>query len=253
MEFSSNRMQLIERYYNHDLNDEELAFFNQQLIKDSKFAEEVKQLKFIFKGIDKARSFKIKQELVEIERDIQESKLVAGSVRTFVKKYSSATMLSMVVVVIVFLTTRINFDVNNELLYAEYFKPYPNIIAATTRSVELQNTAVYKAMSQYDSAQYGKAVSQFEVLLEETELENEILFYKSNALLSDGLYEEAKIELIQMDEFGSFKNQRKWYLALTLVQLGELEEAKVLLDEIKQDGNSYAFDANELLGKLFSK
>ena len=251
MEFSSNRMQLIERYYNQDLNYEELAFFNQQLIKDSKFAEEVNQLKFVFEGIDRARSYKLKQEFIEIENQV--SKVETASILSFFKKHSYATVLSSVVVAFLLITTVINFDVDNELLYAEYFKPYPNIIAPTTRSVELQNTAVYKAMIQYDSAQYGKAVSQFEVLLEGTELENEIAFYKSIALLSDGLYEEAKIELIQMDEFGSFKNQRKWYLALTFVQLGELEEAKVLLEEIEHDGTSYSFDAKELSEKLFSK
>lgn len=253
MEFSSNRMHLIERYYNDRLTDEELAFFNQQLIKDSKFAEEVRQLKFIFKGIDKARSQKIKHELLEIERDIQGSKLVSDSKRAFFQKHSDTAVLSLVLVAFVFLASLIDFDINNELLYAEYFRPYPNVIAPTTRSVEQQNTAIYKAMSQYDSAQYSNAVSQFEVLLEETELKNEILFYKSIALMSDGLHEEAKIQFMQMDESGSFNSQRKWYLALTLVQLNELKDAKVLLNEIEHSFTSYSFDAKELSEKLFSE
>ena len=42
MKFSANKMELIEKYYNETLTEEELVFFNEQLAKDSKFAEEVK-------------------------------------------------------------------------------------------------------------------------------------------------------------------------------------------------------------------
>ena len=101
---------------------------------------------------------------------------------------------------------------------------------------------------------FSAAVLAFDVLLKETTaMENEIQFYKAVALMSDGLHEEAKSLFMQMDELGSFKNQRKWYLALTLLQLNELDETEVLLKEIKQSCTSYSLNARDLLEKFFSK
>lgn len=253
MAFSAKKIELIEKYYNEKLSSEELAFFNQQLVKDSLFAEEVKQYEFIFKGIDRARSNQLKREFEEIESSIKSSNFKLGSLKSIVKKYSTAALVSVVLIVGVYITSISNFDIKNQLLYVEYFKPYPNVLAPTMRSVSHENTAIYTAMKKYDSMHYNQAISAFDVLLKDTDHKNEIQFYKAVSLMSEGLHEEAKKLLKEMDASGSFKNQRKWYLALTLLQLNELEETEVLLKEIDRSYNSFSNAAGELLEAFFSK
>jgi hypothetical protein len=254
MKFSANKMELIEKYYNETLTEEELVFFNEQLAKDSKFSEEVKQLKFIFKGLDRARSNQLKEEFEEIERSIKKSIPKPRSFQALLNKYSVTALVSLILVAGFCVTTILNSSIEHQLLYVDHFRPYPNVIAPTTRSANPQNSAIYSAMSQYDSMHFSAAVLAFDVLLKETTaMENEIQFYKAVALMSDGLHEEAKSLFMQMDESGSFKNQRKWYLALTLLQLNELDEAEVLLKEIKQSCTSYSLNARDLLEKFFSK
>ena len=253
MGFSAKKIELIEKYYNEKLSQEELTFFNEQLVKDSVFAEEVKQFRFIFKGIDRARSNQLKREFEEVESRIKASTPKPGSLKAIVQKYSTAALIATVLLIGVYITSISNVDIKNQLLYVEYFKPYPNVLAPTTRSVSQENTAIYPAMSKYDSMYYKEAILAFDILLKNTDHKNEIQFYKAVSLMSEGFHKEAKTLLKQMDASGRFKNQRKWYLALTLLQLNELEETEVLLKEIDQSYNSFSIDAGELLEAFFSK
>jgi len=256
MKFSANKIQLIEKYYNKSLTNDELEFFNEQLAKDASFAEEVKQFKFIFKGIDSVRSKKLKRDFEEIEKEILASANKTSPIKSFLRKYSTATLaFTMVLVVGVSLLTSINTENSNKnnILYAKYFKPYPNVIAPLTRSAIQQNTAIYIAMNQYDSKLYSDAVLKFDQLLKQPKLNNEILLYKAVSLMSEGFHEQAKEQLEAMDQFGSFKNQRKWYLALSLLQLKDLDKMEVLLKEIVKDTSSYSIYAKELLEEFFSE
>mgnify|MGYP001357851536 CR=1 FL=1 len=256
MKFSASKIELIEKYYNESLTSEELEFFNEQLLKDVIFSEEVKQFKFIFKGIDRERSIQLKRDFEKMEREILPSTINRSSIRSIFRQYSSAAAaFTLVLVVGISLLTSVNTENSNEnkVLYAKYFKPYPNVIAPLTRSATQKNTAIYLAMIQYDSKQYNDAILEFDQLLKQPKLKNEILFYKAVSLMSEGFHEEAKVQLEKMDEFGNFKHQRKWYLALTLLQLKELDKTEVILKEIVKDYSSFSIFATELLEEFFSQ
>lgn len=142
------------------------------------------------------------------------------------------------------------------MLYSQYFEVYPNVITPATRAInQNQNRdGVYDAMYQYDSMYYIEAISAFNSLLKYSDLQNEILFYKGMALMSNGNYQSAKIQFQLMDpDYGSFINQRKWYLALVSLQLNELEYTEQLLNEIITDESSFSTNAKKLLNELSAK
>ena len=249
MVFSAKKIELIERYYNEDLSPEESEFFMEQMLKDSDFAEEVKQFNFVFSGIDKARANELKNQFISYEQQHLVETKKSKSVNFSRFKISLVATFSIFIIssAYLFLCT----SPSQDLLYADYFKPYPNVIAPVTRSLNQESGDVFLAMNKYDTKNYTAAISAFDELLIHTRLQNEILFYKAVALMAKGSHLEAKTQLELMNENGEFKNQRKWYLALVSLQLDELQEMQTLLNDIVSDQSSYSVYATQLLNEFF--
>ena len=252
MVFSAKKIELIERYYNENLSPEELDFFNEQLVKDSAFSEEVKQFNFVFKGIDTVRSQELKRQFISYEQK-HLAKNKKFKVMNFTRsKVSIAAVFSIVLITGSSLLFFSNSASPSEVLYTQYFEAYPNVIAPITRTLNQDLGAESFAMNAYDSMNYNEAIAAFDELLLHTDLQNEIRFYKAVALMSKGSHKEAKVQLELMNENGAFKNQRKWYLALALLQLEEFKETEILLNEIVKDQSSYSVYASEMLNEFFS-
>ncbi len=252
MVFSAKKIELIERYYNEDLSPEELDFFMEQMVKDSNFAEEVKQFSFVFEGIDELRSLEMKNKFNIYERQYLADSKRSRFVKFTRKSASMAAAFSILLMSTAYLFVFTNPSVNTAEVYAQYFEAYPNVIAPVTRSLNQDLGAVFLAMNKYDSNNYTDAITAFDDLLDHNPLQNEILFYKAVSLMSTGKHKEAKVQLELMDEYGQFKNQRKWYLALASLQLEEFAETQELLTSIVQDQSSYSVYAQELLSEFFS-
>jgi len=252
MVFSAKKIELIERYYNENLSPEELDFFNEQLVKDSVFAEEVKQFDFVFKGIDAVRSQELKQQFIAYEQKYLAKNKKSRFMQFATSQFSVAAVCSVFLLIGSTLFLFTNSNSNSEVLYSQYFEPYPNVIAPTTRTLNQDLSDVYIAMSEYDAMNYSKAIVAFDELLDHSGLKNEILFYKAVSLMSSGNHKAAKAQLELMTEYGEFKNQRKWYLALASLQLEEFKETEHLLNEIVGDQSSYSVFAKEMLEEFFS-
>tara|TARA_B110000977_G_scaffold120255_1_gene154845 strand:+ start:4046 stop:4309 length:264 start_codon:yes stop_codon:yes gene_type:complete len=63
----SGEMDFIERYFNEELSQEELDFFNEQLIKDPDFALKVEQFAVVFKALSIARTEKLRSQFLVYE------------------------------------------------------------------------------------------------------------------------------------------------------------------------------------------
>lgn len=252
MVFSAKKIELIERYYNENLTPEELEFFNEQLVKGADFAEEVKQFDFVFKGIDAVRAQELKQQFIAYEQKYLAKNNKSRFMQFARNQFSVAAVCSVFLLIGSTLFLFSNTDSNSEVLYSQYFEPYPNVIAPTTRALNHEVSSIYLAMNEYDAMNYSKAIVAFDVLLAHSGLKNEILFYKAVSLMSNGDHKAAKTQLELMYAHGEFKNQRKWYLALASLQLEEFKETEVLLNEIVGDKSSYAVYAEELLEEFFS-
>ena len=247
-----SKMNFIERYFNDDLSKEELEFFNEQLIKDTDFAKEVRQFDVIFKVLNKARSEKLRSQFLSYETQYN-SKNNTSQLIQFKRKVATFAALSFVLLAAAYFCFFSNTPNNHQLLYAQYFEVYPNVIAPVTRSTNQNLDEVYQAMSQYDSMHYKEAINAFNGILQYSELQNDLLFYKGLALMSNDDFVSAKVQFELMNsESGSFINQRKWYLALVFLQLDEFKQTERLLKEIIRDKSSFSATADRLLHELSS-
>jgi hypothetical protein len=254
--FDSEKMDFIERYFDEELSEEELRLFEQELECDSKFRDEVKQYEQVIGGLKDARFRKMKSEFRSFEDQIHSRK----SEHTFFTKrmlsYCMALALLIGFVVFAVNYTISNPEIESKLIFEEYFRPYPNVIEPIKRSgsVEDFDLELVEVMELYESKQYDEAILGFDKLvLRSKELKNEMLFYKGVALLAKGDASGAANHFDLMDVSSRFANQRKWYLSLALVQIGEINEAKDSLNQIILDQSYFMVHAEEILNILSPK
>jgi tetratricopeptide (TPR) repeat protein len=250
MIYNTKKIKLIERYFNEELSKEELEFFEEEMIRDEKFKEDVQQFEFVFGGLKEARARKLKATFNQYEDEIQHGKIKQNKRRSLIM-YSAGSVLVLFFIAFIFNFNSTDSNIQTEAIFTEYFKPYPNVLAPITRSSDVSsNTELGNAMSFYDSMQYDEAIIGFNDLITRSSLKNEMLFYKGIALLAKGEPSEARYHFELMEENSSFDNQRKWYLALTYIQLEEIDDSVELLREIIKDKSYFTVYAEELLVSL---
>lgn len=254
MVYSSKKMELIEKYFNEELSDVELEFFKEELSRDKKFAEEVKQYEYVFGGLKEARVRKLKDKFKTFEHEIQIEEAQQKSNKNVNRLgVGLVSIISIILVSFSYYYFKSSVGVKSEQIFAEYFTPYPNVVAPITRSADGVKRDVFIAMNYYDSMRYDEAIVEFDRLIEREEYKNEMLFYKAVALLAKGHSPEALMSFKLIEQTSEFENQKKWYLALTYLDLGDLNQAKLVLDEIITDKSYFMIEAEELLNTYFPK
>ena len=253
MKYSSQKMNLIERYFNEDLSKDELEFFEQEMVRDEKFKTEVTQYEYVFGGLKEARARKLKGDFQKLEDQIHIRKPKYNFTIRGVIRYGAVASLAVILTVAAFNFSNVQPNIETEQVFSEYFRPYPNVIAPLTRSTEISDSDLKNVMRSYDAKDYDSAIAGFDKLMTNAELKNELLFYKGVALLAKGNPSEARDHFEMMDPTNNFSNQRKWYLSLALVQLDEISDAKELLNEIIDDKSYFIIYAKDLLEILSPK
>ena len=137
--------------------------------------------------------------------------------------------------------------------FQNYFDPYPNVIAPTTRGQDSPDSILQKAFSKYDSADYQGASVLFEEVLKQDPSDS-VQFYWAMSLLNAEQNQEAQLVLKELvEEFpqNDFKAETLWYYGLVLLKNEETEEAKDAFRRVLDyPGTFKKKEAQELLAQL---
>jgi len=142
----------------------------------------------------------------------------------------------------------LNRPVSSSDLYEDYFESYPNVVNPLVRgnTTDPKNTA----FEAYENGRYQKAYDMFSDLFE-TEDQVYYQFYMANALLELGQAEEA---IVLLNEFSTSQDtltdRAGWYLAMAYLQLDDKERAIIELQKIVDEGAYNASEAEQLLAEL---
>lgn len=228
---------LLHKYFEQQLSEEEKVLFASLLQNDAAFAKEVEYQKNVKKAIILNEREAIKQKLKSYEAK---------------PKFRTAYWLSAAVVIL-FLGGLTWFQLqpsSPEKLYQEYYQSYPNVVAPTVRGDSERNIKS-DAFYEYDSRNYEKSLTLFSKIYADEGVDY-ALFYKAMSLLELKRYSEA---IASFDEFKTTDNNAfspfvKWYKALSYLKLNEKEKAILLLHELAEEENPQQFKAKELLDAL---
>jgi TolA-binding protein len=234
---------LIERYFDNALSAEETEALRVRVKNDREFQKLFDRETLLVKAIKYEGAARDLAFLKGVEQSI-------GGKETTVKKntwyyYAAAASVAILALAVLIPSGK----VTPETLYAEYFQPHPNNFDVTLRG-ESENDLRNRAFQAYEQGNYQAAASLFTELLK-TDQDAGALMLLGNSHLMLGKTELAKQNFSDIiNNFDDLDTAGKWYLSLSHLRDGEIDEARTLLKEVGSARSPYADRARELLTEL---
>lgn len=251
MEEKEIDLELLERFIEGQLSNEENAAIEERLVNDPEFNALKEDFESMRDGVFAVGQKSLMTKISGWEEDLDNP--LAGNERVAGRQISLNTYLKWAAVLIVgavgFLVWYSGNGQRNKRVYNEYFTVYGNLIVPNVRG-EDELTAEEEAFVAYDNGDYERAAGLF-TKLPDYKAKEHLTFYKGLAHMANKEFEQAVLDLKELKgKSGDFRTQATWYLALCYLRLGDREEASKLLNELIQENSSYKDRALEVLNKM---
>ncbi len=254
-----NDIQLIEKFLQGKMSDEEREKFENRLNQDQSLKTMMTDMNLLVEGIkmsaaqttkeEKTERLKFFTEINDIEKHAFKS---SAPVAKVVPMYQRPWMLSAAASVILlvsftFYLIREQTPVNQKL-YTAYFEPFDSPGSGLTRgnSVVTLKTEAYEA---YDNGNYKLAALLFEQIIYKKDDAIAQICLGNSYLAQNDLDKAEKIFTEMLNKHSELFTQAKWYLALTYLKENKMERVKAILWEIS-NSSTYGEKAQKLLKEL---
>ena len=174
-------------------------------------------------------------------------KRLAGKQRNWKMYYRVAAVLFIAVSVLFYLFSQ---KPQHEILFAKYFTPYPNTIPITRG--ESAEITLKRGLAEYEFENYDQAVMMLEDVIKSEPANAAAHFYLGISLFCLNRSDQAIRNfqaLLQMDN-NEFSGQAQWYLGLAHLRKGELDQAKLILQNLQSEQPHNEQQVKELLNSI---
>jgi TolA-binding protein len=237
---------LVERYFDAELNSEELMHFNSKVEQDETFKALFEREKIIIGAIRNQGLIDNLQYLKSIEEKIQGNQAHPSRLGNRTWWYYAAAAVVALLVAVTFL---LNPQQSSDELFANYFAPYPNVFEPAVRGTGLKNDRT-EAFQAYEQKDYQAAAAGFETLLSKKKEPGMMLLLGNSNLMLGNTAEAQQNFITLINEYDELDLQAKWFLSLSYLKSGDKESARKILRELGETEVSYASKAKELLEKV---
>lgn len=235
-----NKADLIIKYFENTLNDEEQKTFNHYLNSNNQFRKEVEFQQQLQHTIYKSEQKELKQFLQKVEQKNKKKSLFKITLST-----AASIMIIAFGLISYFQPTPL------EKIYQEHFQIYPNIIEPNVRNQDKNPDHTSIAFTLYDQNNFQAAEQLF---FEAYSLDSNsaYLFYYTMSLLGQGKAEAALpiLENNYFEQHPALKEAAEWYLALIYLQTNQKEMAQKKLNTLIQNQHYKAKEAENILSKM---
>jgi hypothetical protein len=249
---------LIEKYFDGELQGGELEDFDTRMISDPEFAKEVKLHRelndFLSRKVDyiqkREQLDKIYEEVILKKRELSPQNLRFSINYSFIWQYKVAIGISFLIAIAILLFFILR-PPKNERLYAQYFKPFE--VYSVTRSASDQIPDKFDiALDEYNSGNFQKAFILFGKISVEDTANMSALFYEGISAMALSKFEKASFlfEKIIVDNTSLYTESAEWYLALCYLQNPDLKNPRELLTKIANSKSYYRKEASAILSDL---
>ena len=230
---------LIDKYLRSQLDAKEEKLFSKKQ-EGADFQKELNLRKNSLSIFKKNGREELKKRLQYLEKNIQTEQPIEQTSSAKVRPINRMVWLAVAATLLLLmgLFWWNTSTTNSTELFAQHFKPYPNIIAPIVKSQTPSTTKYELAFQKYEQGKYQDAI----VLLEKVNTE-EGRFYLAISHLAN---ENEKQAITLLDDLvkepsNRFYEASQWYLALAYLKTDEVDKAADILDLIKEkpDHNFY--------------
>lgn len=234
MNFSSTtkrqeNLDLILAYFNNELDADELAEFKKRLKQNANFRKLVeKQRKKMENNYKQPGN---KEELENLNHPK----------KTFLERLQlSNGKIALIVSILILLgvsTWAIFGRASTDRIFSAYFTADPGL---PTNLGNYANSDFYLGMVNYKRAEYAEAISIWEPLYAANPTNDTLTYYLGVASLANGKYRHARryLQTANNDSTTVFKEEIKYYLALSFLKKDDLKTAKSLLKDSESKQNT---------------
>ncbi len=219
----------IEAYLNGSLSTDKLQVFEQRLQSENNLFAKVEKVKLSLLTVEEAG---LRADLETFHARLKTKPVV--SITTH-KKNNLTKWLAIAAVFIAIAVTTVLYlqqPDEHEKIYSSFYKPDPGL--STTMS-ETDNYEFEKAMVDYKTGNYEKALAVWQNLLKQNPQSDTLNYFVGNAYLAQN---ESKVAIPYFEKViantdSEFLNDAYWYLGLSLIKEGKNKEAIVYIRQSK--------------------
>jgi tetratricopeptide (TPR) repeat protein len=241
--------QLIERFVNGEMNDEQVRAFEKELAHNPELLEEFLLDQEISNAISETEIIEFRSKLGKIVRESRKKSkgvMVYLQNRTF--QYAAAASVVLLIAFVSFFSL-MPHRISNDRLFSMYYNSDQPL--RITRST----TDIVEALKNYQNRNYSEAIKQFNIILESEPDNSAIRFYTGISYIETKQYDKAAgyFENISLNNNSLYKKSAEWYLGLCQLKLGNKEKAVEIFNRIKNDAShDFNLDAMEILREIES-
>jgi tetratricopeptide (TPR) repeat protein len=231
--------ELIEKYIQKRLTAKEELLFDELLKNDVAFKEEVNLHTNLKKVVEKDDDIKFRKLISDTEEQAKEPRQKTS----YIKWLAAASVVLLLGVSYFF---NMGQKLSTDVLFAQNFEPYRNVIAPIVRGNEQSDEKTLAFMA-YEKGEYQTAITLFTKLYTATK-EPYYLFYKANALLKlERANEAIPLLVAHLKTKDTLTEKTNWYLALAYLKLKDKQKAREFLNKVITNGLYKNKEAKKLL------
>jgi tetratricopeptide (TPR) repeat protein len=231
----------IEQYLLGESSAEERLAFENNMKANTSLANKVNEVKLLLAGIETAS---LQERLNAYHAGLKKNHPQTGRSKVIMlnRKWLAVASIALLVAVSVWLL--VLKENKYEKLYAAYYKPDPGLMSAMGIG---DNYLFNKAMLDYKTGNYKKAIEEWDKLKSGAQQNNDTLNYFLGAAQQADGNSAAAIALLQSmanDDSKPFYRDACWYLGLALLKQGNTNQA---ISYIEKSGRP---ESPELINQL---
>lgn len=238
MEANNNHIDLIEKYLNNDLSQEEKQSFDQKVHTDSEFAHEFEKRQAAHTAIDFLIAQSLKSDLEALEEEeAQQGKVISLQKRKrnrFVLLSLAASLLLLIGYFSLFVNDNLG-STGPQLAAANYETPDYNIQRGTP-NVDFEDL-VTKGINALKQKQYQTAITALDSVTQGNEYYIIAQFYLAHAYFQAEQYEQAEqaFDMVSNSNDIRYQEDADWYSLLAC--LAKDGDCTAKLDQLADDND----------------
>ncbi|MEO6134888.1 MAG: hypothetical protein ABIP35_07025 [Ginsengibacter sp.] len=240
-DITPEEFEILEQYLTNEMSSGDREEFSKKLNEDPILQQKLYSVKLILTGIQEStlqkRVEEYHQDLHPVTKNISASSSKVFSIKQW--------LVAASILVIAGITALLYFTAPepNQKLFSQYFKPDPGLI----NSMGVSDNYIFdRAMIDYKTGEYAKAVIAWEKLLKENSANDTLNYFLGSANLALDKNDKAisYFSIVLSNENSAFYNDAKWYTGLALLKEDKNKEAIPFIEKSEHPNRE------ELLKKL---